>query len=59
MPNMPPWNTLTFSQSRATSATVMPSTATISRFPCPAICKNGTRISAPMEAGAPMTKPAM
>ena len=25
----------------------------------PAICKNGTRISAPMEAGAPMMKPSM
>ena len=58
IPNIPPWNTSTFSRSSATSVTVMPSTARISRVLCPAICINGTSTSAPMEPGAPMQKPA-
>ena len=59
MPNMPPWNTRTFNRSNATSATVMPSTATMSRSLWPAICRNGTSTSAPIVAGAPRLKPAM
>ena len=58
MPNMPPWKRNTLTRSSATSATVMPSTAAISRPLCPAICRKGTRISAPMDPGAPMMNPA-
>ena len=58
MPNIPPWKTRTFRRSSATSAAVMLSTAAIRRPLCPAICMNGTRISAPIEPGAPMMNPA-
>ena len=58
MPNIPPWKTSTFSRSSATSATVIPSTAAISRPLFPAICRKGTSTSAPMEPGAPMMNPA-
>ena len=50
---------MTLSRSNATSDTVMLSTATTSRLPWPAICRKGTRISAPMDAGVPTTNPAM